>query len=65
MLLMAMTPEQVKNIRSRLGLTQVEFARKLRVTTMTVRHWEAGRRNCTGPAEVLVQLLDLLEPEDG
>ncbi len=38
--------------------TQAEFARALGVSVGTVRHWEQGRRQPTGPARVLLALID-------
>ena len=34
---------QIKDIRKRLGMTQAEFAKKLRVRRETVSSWENGR----------------------
>lgn len=55
---MTLTPEQIKAIRQRLGMTQVQLAAELQVTIDAIKHWETGRRRCTGPAEVLLRLLD-------
>lgn len=33
----------IKKIRKELGMTQVEFAKKLGVDTKTVQNWEAGK----------------------
>jgi len=32
----------IKKLRKELGLTQVEFAERLGVASMTVKRWEAG-----------------------
>lgn len=37
-------PALVKELRSRLDLTQEQFAQKVGVTYSTVNHWENGRR---------------------
>ena len=50
-------PHEVQAARSWLGMTQAELAEAMDVTPMAVRHWEAGRRTCSGPAAVLLELL--------
>lgn len=35
--------ERIKNLRDKLGLSQIEFARKLGVTNQTVSLWENGK----------------------
>jgi len=35
-----MTPQEVKNLRESLGLTQLELANKLETTPVTVCKWE-------------------------
>lgn len=40
-----MTPEQIKSIRRKLGLTQPELASILGVNRMAVTQWETGVRN--------------------
>ena len=55
---MTLTPAQIKTIRAKLGLTQAQLAERLQVTVDAIKHWETGRRACTGPAEVLLRLLD-------
>jgi DNA-binding XRE family transcriptional regulator len=37
-------PALVKELRSRLDLTQEQFAQKVGVTYSTVNHWENGKR---------------------
>ena len=41
----------VKAIRTKLGMTQEEFAGRFGFSVNTLRHWEQGRRAPTGPAE--------------
>ncbi|MBN2055105.1 DUF3883 domain-containing protein [bacterium] len=38
-------PEQIKNLRNKLKLTQVEFAERLGVSFPTVNRWENGKSN--------------------
>ena len=40
----------VRAIRTRLGLTQAEFARRFRIALPTLRKWERGERQPEGPA---------------
>jgi putative transcriptional regulator len=49
-------PEGVAAVRSRLGLSQPQFARLLGVGLGTLRHWEQGRRQPTGAARVLLRV---------
>ena len=37
-----MTPAQLRHSLKRLGLSQMELARRLKVDPRTVRHWVAG-----------------------
>jgi len=46
----------VKQIRSRYGLSQSEFAAMLGISVATLRNWEQGRRAPDGPARVLLQV---------
>ncbi|WP_230655933.1 NadS family protein [Psychrobacter sp. I-STPA10] len=48
----------VKSIREKTGLTQVEFANKLHISPRTLQNWEQGHRNPTGPAMTLIKLID-------
>ena len=48
----------VRRVRRRLGLTQVEFARRIDVSHETVRNWEQGKRSPTGAARTLLRVLD-------
>ena len=44
----------VKALRARIGLSQAKFAALLRVDLGTLRNWEQGRREPTGPARALI-----------
>lgn len=52
----------IKNIRSKVGMTQTEFASAFGISVSTLRHWERGDRNPAGPAVVL---LNVMEKEPG
>jgi putative transcriptional regulator len=43
-------------IRERLGLTQDQFAAALCISVKTLRNWEQGRREPSGPAMRLLQI---------
>lgn len=45
---------QVKVIRKATGLTQVQFAQRIGIEVATLRNWEQGRREPTGPAKALL-----------
>lgn len=47
-----------RRVRKRLGLTQLEFSRRIDVSLDTVRNWEQGKRLPTGAAKTLLKLLD-------
>jgi putative transcriptional regulator len=47
----------VKEIRSSTGLTQEKFAKLLDVDVGTLRNWEQGRRDPTGPAQALLRAI--------
>ncbi|MFT4939031.1 MAG: putative transcriptional regulator [Paraglaciecola sp.] len=53
---------QVKIIRTKTRLTQSRFADVLGVSKRTLENWEQGRRFPTGPARVLLKILDA-DPE--
>ena len=47
----------IKELRSRTKLSQPEFAALLGVELSTLRNWEQGRREPTGPARALLRAL--------
>lgn len=47
--------QEFRDALEELGLSQVEAARRLRVTDRTVRYWVAGEREIPGPVEVLIE----------
>ncbi|MHB1616032.1 MAG: NadS family protein [Metallibacterium sp.] len=48
----------VRRIRAKTGLSQAKFAKLIHVETGTLRNWEQGRREPTGPAQVLLTVVD-------
>lgn len=54
------TPNQFKEARCKLGFTQLEMGVALRLTgdqARTVRRWEAGEREISGPVSLAVEYL--------
>ena len=47
-----------RRVRRRLGLSQVELARRIDVPHETIRNWGQGKRCPTGAARALVRVLD-------
>jgi putative transcriptional regulator len=47
---------QASEARSRVGLSQQEFARLLGVSARTLQDWEQGRREPTGAAKTLLRV---------
>ncbi len=48
----------VQAIRKRVGLSQPDFAKSIGVPVATLRNWEQRHRTPTGPARVLLRLID-------
>lgn len=44
----------IKELRSKVGLSQTKFAALLHVNVGTLRNWEQGLREPTGPAKALL-----------
>jgi putative transcriptional regulator len=47
----------VKAIREGIGFSQSKFARLIGVSIRTLQNWEQGHRHPTGPAKVLLKLV--------
>jgi len=55
-----LTPEQVKEARLRLGLTQTQLAKRLRMRgngARQIRAWESGEAPITGPASLAIEYM--------
>ncbi|MBM95343.1 MAG: transcriptional regulator [Oceanospirillaceae bacterium] len=50
-------PVDVKAIRTRVDMSQSEFASTFGISLGTLRHWERGDRTPRGPALVLLNVL--------
>jgi putative transcriptional regulator len=48
---------EVRNLRRRAQLTQIEFAARLGVPVETIRNWEQGKRAPRGPARALLAVI--------
>lgn len=53
----AVTPAQVRAIRSRLKVSQADFAAVLNVPVVTAASWERGQRTPSGAALRLLQIV--------
>ena len=47
----------IKSLRSKIGLSQSKFAALLHVNVGTLRNWEQGLREPTGPAKALLMAI--------
>ena len=56
------SPIDIKAVRAKVGMTQVEFASAFGISLGTLRHWERGDRRPQGPALVLLNVV-AKEPE--
>lgn len=50
-------PVRVKEIRAITGLSQPKFAKLLDIDVGTLRNWEQGHREPTGPAKALLRAI--------
>lgn len=48
---------EVRNIRKATKLSQARFADMISISVGTLRNWEQGRREPTGPARVLLRAI--------
>ena len=53
----AATSPEVRDLRRRARLTQLEFAARLGVPVETIRNWEQGKRMPRGPARALLAVI--------
>ncbi len=52
----AFQPDDIREIRSKLRLSQSEFALLIGVSVATLQNWEQGRRHPEGPARALLRI---------
>ena len=58
-----MPPEEFRELRKRLGLSQEKMARRLDVGLNSVQRWEGGSRKVSGPVAILMRML--IEQHEG
>lgn len=58
----AVKPADIESARKRVGLSRDAFARTFGLSTATLRKWENGERQPTGPARILLTIIGR-EPE--
>ncbi|KQP43697.1 NadS family protein [Pseudorhodoferax sp. Leaf274] len=51
------TAPDARAVRDRIGLSQSEFAKLMRVSVKTLQNWEQHRRQPTGPAAALLTIV--------
>ena len=51
------SPTEVRAIRKSTGLSQAKFAKVIHVAVGTLKNWEQGHRDPTGPAKVLLNVI--------
>ncbi len=56
------TPDRLKKLRKRFGETQEQFAKRFRISFYTLRFWEQGQGEPSGPVTVLLEQLDAAGP---
>jgi len=53
----SITRTEVTRIRQSMNLSQPQFARMMGISVRTLQNWEQGHRKPTGPAKVLLSLM--------
>lgn len=54
-----MTPAEVQSIRKQAGLSQTGLAALLRIGDLsTIHRWEKGDRKVSGPASIILELIE-------
>lgn len=48
----------IKILRAEQKMTQIEFSARIGISVSTLRHWERGDRHPSGPALVLLNLIE-------
>ena len=51
-------PVDIKRIRSKLDVSQAQFALMIGVSKATLQNWEQGRREPDGPAKALLRVVE-------
>jgi putative transcriptional regulator len=53
-----MTPDDIRALRRRLGLTQAAFAARYHLSPRVVANWESGRATPSGSSTTLLTLIE-------
>jgi DNA-binding transcriptional regulator YiaG len=53
------SPDQVRALRTKLGLTQAQFVRRFGFTLYTVQQYEESRRHPSGPPSTLLRVIEV------
>jgi len=53
------TPDEIRAFRIFLKESRLEFANRFFLTRETIKGWELGRRNASGPALVILQQIEV------
>lgn len=48
----------VRRVRTRVGMTQMDFSRRIGISVEMLRNWEQGREYPTGTARALFRVID-------
>ena len=51
------TPQEIKEIRGKLGITQKELADEIGVSKRTVESWESGKRSPSNTACRIIEMV--------
>lgn len=49
---------QIRDIRLKVNLSQEKFAELIGISVATLKNWEQGRRKPSGPANILLQIVE-------
>lgn len=58
------TPDEIRALRKRLSLTQVELAARVGTAQAAVSRWERGRAKPSGPVRKLLSQLATSSPDE-
>lgn len=52
------TSKDIKRVRKKLNMTQIEFANLIGASKPTIERWESGKENVSGPIVLLLNMLE-------
>ena len=56
-LMVVLTPDDIRDIRARTGLSQASFAREFQLSAETIKGWEQGKRRPDAAATNFLRLI--------